>query len=217
MENLYKQSMDQVKMSQECAKRIRKDYSCCASGHVTGKHPHFRSSFKMNRAAIAVMAFFICLLSITTVAYAATNGQIFDYVYSFFSGGGIRYEEGENGESATIVTMGEDSVAPAVMDNGRLYFVAAGNHVDITDKISEEKPFLFEITDDQGVIHKYIIGGLPKEEHFGYQEILFNEKGDCLGSSGSYGSQIKEVREECGIEDIAWLKNGKKQLGLEEW
>lgn len=87
----------------------------------------------MNRAAIAVMAFFICLLSITTVAYAATNGQIFDYVYSFFSGGGIRYEEGENGESATIVTMGEDSVAPTVMDNGRLYFVAVGNHVDITD------------------------------------------------------------------------------------
>lgn len=211
--------MDQVKMSQECAKRIRKEFSGCASEHPAGKmRLNIKKLFKMNRAAIAITAFLICLLSITTVAYAATNGQIFDYVYSFFSGGGIRYEEGENGESATVVTSGgDDGAAPAVMENGRLYFVVAGNRVDITDRISEEKPFLFEVTDNQGIIHKYIIGGLPQEEHFGYQEFLFDEKGDCLGSSGCYGSQIKEVVEESSIEDIPWLKNGKKQLGMEEW
>lgn len=215
---MYKQSMDQVKMSQECAKRIRKDFSCCSSRGTAEKiNPNFKRPFRMNRAAIAITAFLICLLSITTVAYAATNGHIFDYVYSFFSGGGIRYEEYENGESASIVTSGDENFAPAVMENGRLYFVAAGNHVDITDQISEEEPFLFEITDDQGVIHKYIIGGLPQEEHFGYEEILFDEKGDCLGSTGCYGSQIKEIVEESSFEEIAWLKKGRAKLGMEDY
>lgn len=56
--------------------------------------------------------------------------------------------------------------------------------------ISNIIPYIGEYTDEQNVIHKFIVGGKSIEEGYGYEEHLFDGNGKFLGSSGYYGSKV---------------------------
>lgn len=164
---------------------------------------------KLIKAAAILAA---CLLSAGGIAYAMTDGQVFDYV--FISGGGI-YEEtnyhiwGE--ESTTKVVMGNpdaenaQSGVPLLFEEGRLYFTGDGGKTDITDEISETEPCIFNITDEAGNTHKFIIGGRAEEDYYGYMEEIIDSEGCSRGAVGSYGSKVGMS---AGNEP-EWLRKGR--------
>lgn len=55
-------------------------------------------------------------------------------------------------------------------ENGRVWFVANGENLDITELFSEEEPFTYIFTDSNFMEHYIAIGGTP--ENIGYLEML---------------------------------------------
>ena len=76
--------------------------------------------------------------------------------------------------------------------DGRLYFTANGEHIDITDKISYEEPFIYIYTDEEQIIHYLAVGGIfdpdPMKSDYGwcayYQNAPGTEPFDPLGEDG---------------------------------
>lgn len=64
--------------------------------------------------------------------------------------------------------------APAVIEDGRLWFVADGQHIGITYITDEETPYIYTAVNPDTSRPAYIIvGGTP--ENFGYAEIWINQ------------------------------------------
>ena len=164
-----------------------------------------KKGLSLRKALRAAAIFAAAVLSIGTVAYAATNGELFHYMYTFLSGGGI-YETTEYsilGEESTVTAVmaeaeaaavseeGNTSVSgPLLFQDGRLYFTGDGGKTDITDKISEEEPYYIDVVDEMGNTHKFIIGGKAEGGCYGYQEVLIDSEGKVCGGVGSYGSKV---------------------------
>lgn len=68
-----------------------------------------------------------------------------------------------------------------VLEEGRLWFVADGQHIDITDLVDENTAYTYVVSDlDTGAVSSIIAGGTP--EDFGWCEIF---EGPGAGSMGS--------------------------------
>lgn len=65
--------------------------------------------------------------------------------------------------------------------NGRLYFTANGEYIDITDKISYDEPFIYIYTDEEQIIHYIAVGGVydpdPAKTDHGWCEYFQNAPG----------------------------------------
>lgn len=163
-----------------------------------------KARFKKYLGAAAI--FLICLLSIGGVAYAMTDG--FRAVFTFISGGAI-YETEESvtifGEvkSTTAVEMSGDteSGVPLLLEEGRLYFTGDGGKTDITDLISETEPYFIDVIDEEGNTHKFILGGRAEEEYYGFEEFIFDSKGEMRGGVGFFGNQVNHTS--------GWVKKGE--------
>lgn len=94
---------------------------------------------------------------------------------------------------------------PAVYREGRLYFTANGENVDITDKISNTKAFTYTYEDDRAITHYLLVGG--SRERYGYAEFMREDSGCWIGEY-RYGNAIGKQG------SPIWLKNGKKELGI---
>ncbi len=114
--------------------------------------------------------------------------------------------------------------APAVMENDRLWFIADGQHIDITDSIDEDTPYIYTAVNPATNCPSYIIiGGTPDD--FGYAEIWTNN--GVIGFAARRGNvsmmmelTAKEFAQgmwEVPAESIAglWLPNAIKQLAPE--
>ena len=60
--------------------------------------------------------------------------------------------------------------------DGRLYFIARSENIDITDLCSTEKVFLYTYSDEYGFLHYIGVGGTPKR--WGYAEVLLDTQND---------------------------------------
>ena len=49
------------------------------------------------------------------------------------------------------------------LEDGRLWFVAGGQRVDVTDQVDEETPYVHTATDEEGNLHYIIVGGTPED------------------------------------------------------
>ena len=114
-------------------------------------------------------------------------------------------EKGNNVSTASFDT--SNATAPAEFREGRLWFTANGECVDITDQISEKKAYIYDYKDNQGIIHYLIVGGQP--ETFGYAEFTYDETQNP-GWVGGY-FQSGKVGEPI---DPDWLQNAKKELNI---
>lgn len=163
-----------------------------------------KARFKKFLGAAAI--FIICLLSIGGVAYAVTDG--FRAAFTFISGGAI-YETEESvtifgeAKSATKVEMGGDTESgmPLLLEEGRLYFTGDGGKTDITDLISETEPYFIDVIDEEGNTHKFVLGGRPEEEYYGFVEFIIDSEGEMRGGAGAFGNQVQRTPE--------WLKKGE--------
>lgn len=162
------------------------------------------------KIAVAGVIFGLILTSATTVSFAS-KGELFKPLYTFFNGSKIteEYDE-ESGVSSTTIEMNATENPPVTLNNEVMYFIAAGEQIDITDQISEEIAFIGEYIDEQKITHKFIIGGVAEEEGFGYEENLFDSDGEFIGASGYYGRNVVGVGED---EEPKWLVDGRHKIG----
>ena len=95
------------------------------------------------------------------------------------------------------------------VEDGRLWFIVNGEHIDITDEISETEPFLYEYTDEGGVIHYWLIGkNGPELENWGYGEYLYKPEENWMAGYSARTNLDPDS------EGPAWLEKGKEQINF---
>lgn len=148
-------------------------------------------------------------------------------VYNFMSGGTVVVTPGEGG--SINMTVGDEVKAPIVLENGRLWFVADGQKLDVTDKVDENTPYIYEHTDPDTKQKGYmVVGGTP--ENFGWVEIIEMDGGSAMSGDnfdtvslaelyeaqenpqGPHGDKLQMV--DYGYHR-PWLKAALDQLGLD--
>lgn len=72
--------------------------------------------------------------------------------------GKVEYEKTHDGQAVIVI----HNKPPVRQENGRIWFVAAGRRVDITDLIDEETPFIYDGCDpDIKLVNYLVVGGVP--------------------------------------------------------
>ena len=128
-----------------------------------------------------------------------------------FSGWGgnmeIRSEQTEGGIENTVYVHTENMTQPVSFEDGRMIFVVNGEHIDITEQVSETVPFIYQYTDEEaGVIHYWIIGkNGPELEHYGFAEYIQPTDGEW---TGGYVARTDN-------NEAPWLYAAWKELGFD--
>ena len=118
------------------------------------------------------------LLALGVAAYS--TGRV-------FSGWGgnmeIHSEQTEGGIENTVYVHTETMTQPVSFEDGRMIFVVNGERIDISERVSETVPFIYQYTDEEaGVIHYWIIGkNGPELEHYGFAEYIQPTDGEWTG------------------------------------
>ena len=175
----YRHMMEQVALSDRKKEEIMEQLET----KETQKRRMPKASMIILAAALAVG----CLLSIAAAANLPAR------VYNFVTGGQISVIPGGNSSAAMVAG---DLIAPVRAEDGRLWFEADGQRVDITDKINEETPYIYERTDPGTGEKGYVIAG-GTAENLGWAE-LFVMDGQIKSVAGQYlnGFDIPELSDE---------------------
>lgn len=118
--------------------------------------------------AAAVMAACVGLLAAgrAVVRYVSPTGAVLV--------GGDSYSSGQASDAELVV-----------LEEGRLWFVADGQRIDITDLIDENTAYTYVVSDpDTGATSNIIAGGTP--ENFGWCEILEGPGAGGMGSGKNF-------------------------------
>ncbi len=203
MENRVKEVYGQIKMPERCSQRIEEAMQNKQAG--TSKIPAGYRRLPRPAAALATVLLLV-LASGTTYAY--TGEGIISRIVSFASNAIFTESVDEKGNMVSSAVLDTENVtAPAVYKDGRLWFTANGENIDITEQISDSQAYIYDYRDSQGIKHYLILGGDP--ETFSYAEFLYDESKNpaWVGgyfTSGKVGETINPV----------WLENAKDKLGI---
>ena len=204
MDRLYQKTFDRVRMPKDRAQQLRTELaSRCSRDEMEART--MNNSKKIRRPALALVAVFvIAAMSLTAFAY---GGTIVERVYTLMTGGTVEHGITEDGVSyaSGSTTLDEVTAPVELRDDGRLYFVANGEDIDITDQCSYETPYIYECTGPDGLRHAFIVGGDP--DAIGWAEFMWNEDGMPEAGSAAFGTPG-------GAEDAPWLDVGKNELNL---
>ena len=75
----------------------------------------------------------------------------------------------DNGSAVYVMT--GNLTEPVKIENGRLIFIVNNENIDISDMVSTTTAFRYAYTDDDGLIHEWVVGMNGEEpEHYGYAE-----------------------------------------------
>lgn len=202
MVRLYQKTFDQVHMPADRAQSLRDDLASRCS-HDEMEAIVMKPNKRFRRPLAALVA--VCIISALSITAFAYGDQIKEF-YTFFTGGTIEQGVDQDGNSYTAGSVDTDAASPVELrDDGRLYFVADGQEIDITDQCSYTEPYLYECTDSAGNRHVFIVGG--DLDAIGYAEFIWDTQGQVQGGAAQFGTSQ-------GTEDAPWLDAGKKQLNL---
>ena len=156
----------------------------------------------LNRKKILTLALAaVLLLTLGIAAYSA--GKV------LFGWGGnmeIRSEKTEGGIENTVYVHTEDMTQPVSLEDGRMFFIVNGEHIDITDEVSETRPYIYHYTDEEGVVHYWIIGrNGPEPERYGFAEYLQPQDGEW---TAGYVARTDK-------NEAPWLYQAWKDLGFD--
>lgn len=187
---LFQQAFQKVQPSPDCMNRL---YA------LHEQKPRRRLS---RAGALVLAAVLVLCLAVSASAAAGMNilGQ-----FRAWSGAVDTWYETDDGERGVQGSIDLDNMkVPAELRDGRLYFTANGENIDITDVISDTQAYTYSFTNEQGTYH-LIVGGKP--ESFGWAEFDQDANGEWVGGSfcgGEVGGSINPP----------WLQNAKKELGV---
>lgn len=97
------------------------------------------------------------------------------------------------------------------LEEGRLWVVARGQRVDVTDRVDENTPYVDTWWDGEGNLYYVIVGGTP--EDYGWYEGVTAPDGSG-GGNGVLSSRTDVSPEEQA--DPEWLTQGREQV-REQW
>mgnify|MGYP006964296355 CR=1 FL=1 len=157
--NNYWRMMEQVTMSD----RKKEEIMDMLENQATQKRRMPRAGKLILAAALAVG----CVLSIA----AGLPAQ----VYNFVAGGSATINPG-TGEGHFVYDSNENN--PITVENGRLWFDADGQKVDVTDKMDASTPYIYERTDPKTGNKGYVVLGGTVDD-YGWTEFFLTEDGTC--------------------------------------
>lgn len=134
-----------------------------------------QTPFVRSIATLAAVLALVILVSPT--ARAALENWVVKY---FFPGSDLTiYEQTDESGHVTGIVGVVDTEAPpfARMVNGRLYFLGNNEKIDITEEITEEKPYFYTYVDDYGLTHAMAVGYSGTIENYGIYEFIWEETG----------------------------------------
>ena len=165
MKEQVKEMFAQVTMPEETEKKIRS--AMVTVGPAARKLVGRRLA---TAAAVLLLVFFI-----SPQARAAVEGWVVKY---FFPGSDLTIFEQTDANGNVVGIAGVvDTEAPpfARMVNGRLYFLGNNEKTDITDEITEEKPYFYTYVDDYGLTHAMAVGYSGTLENYGIYEFIWED------------------------------------------
>lgn len=96
-------------------------------------------------------------------------------VYNFVAGGSAVVNPGTGEGFFNYDIEGNN---PITVENGRLWFDADGQKVDVTDKMDENTPYIYERTDPKTGNKGYVVLG-GTVDNYGWAEFFLTEDGAC--------------------------------------
>ena len=134
-------------------------------------------------AALTAMLATVILLSPT--ARAAANQWMVKYFWPDSDITIYEVKDPDGEVEATVAVVDTEAPAFARVVNDRLYFLGNGEKIDITDEISEEKPYYYTYVDDYGMTHEMAVGYSGTIENFGIYEFIWKEEaGEKVWTAG---------------------------------
>ena len=131
-----------------------------------------------------------------------------EQIYQFFSGGWVSIGSADDGPTIAMSNGLDENGEPTIisLENGRLWFVADGQRVDVTSQVNENTPYVWTQWEKNGGLHYIIVGGTP-EDYGWFEGVQFPD-----GSGG--GSGILHSRTDLPNEpmDPTWYTAGKAQV-----
>lgn len=169
MKEQVKDMYEQITMPEETVKKIR-------LAMAEKQKPRNTIGRILGRAAAALAAMVVLVFAISPQARAAAS-ELMRKVIVFEDTGITVYEE-TDGEGNVNRAVSVDTEAPAFAQvrEGRLYFLANGENLDITDQIGEDKPYYYTYADDNGYIHYLAVGYSGSLENYGIYEFIREQK-----------------------------------------
>lgn len=133
-----------------------------------------------------------------------------EQIYQFFSGGWVSIGGADDGPTIAMSNGLDENGEPTIisLENGRLWFVADGQRVDVTSQVNENTPYVWTQWEKNGGLHYIIVGGTP--EDYGWFEGI-ELPGDSGGGSGMLHSR-KDVPWEEFVQDPDWYRAGLSQV-----
>lgn len=132
----------------------------------------------------AFAAVLVLMVALSPTVRAAVNDWVVKY---FWPDSDITIYEMTDENGNTVGITGVDTEAPAFarLVNGRLYFLGNGEKIDITEEITEKKPYFYSYVDEYGLTHYMAVGISGSIENFGIYEFIRDEvKGEWVTGTG---------------------------------
>lgn len=174
---------------------------------------------------IRVAAIAASLVLILTMVFSGQATTAFAEVYNFFIHtqspeettplGRIGYDAYVTYGDVIDITAGGDVIGtgdPAEVRDGRLYFIANGEDIDITDLCSMDTAYIYVMQDKTGTLHYIFVGGRP--DNWGYGSIMKkpgsirNPDGEWIGGGGH-----NHCGKESNWEPYGWYLDAKQRIG----
>lgn len=167
-------------------------------------------TFRPARKLVMLCACTALALGLAVTAYAAGE-QILSYVFGW--GSNVRIVDGidRDGQYYHNVYVQTDALTePVVLENGKMIFIVNGESLDITDKVSQTKAFVYEYGDADGHTHLWLVGLNSGElANYGYAEYIKRADGTWIGG---YSARVNCG--ENGGTSAVWLESAKQELHI---
>lgn len=201
MKEQVKDMFAKVTMPEKTEKKIR-----AAMAQRSAGVPCQRTGWKQ---AASLAALVVLVIALSPAARAAVSGWVVKY---FWPGSDITIYEVNDGEvEATVAVVDTEAPGFARMVNGRLYFVGNGEKIDITDQITEEKPYYYTYVDEYGLTHEMVVGYSGSIDNFGIYEFIWKEEGgEKVWRMGTGRNNLSMETGKC----YPWVETVWEDLGI---
>ena len=135
-----------------------------------------------------------------------------EQIYRLISGQTVTVG-GDSGMGSVTVEMSDgrnENGDPAIiaLEEGRLWFVAGGERIDVTNLVDEETPYVWTQRQEDGSLHYIIAGGTP--EDYGWFEGMKFPDGSGGGSGTPHSRTDLSQAEQ--LEEPDWYTAGREQV-----
>ena len=185
----YRHMMEQVTLSDQKKEEIMD----MIEHKNTGKR---RLTKKAGAVVLAAALAVGCVLSIAAGLPAR--------VYNFVAGGSTTVLPGTDQVFFEGGYTGAEEGSPVTVENDRLWLEVDGQKMDVTDKVDENTPYIYERTDPATGEKGYVIVGGTVDD-FGWAELIQMEDTAAISGSNFAEPGKLELMEPVGMEDEVFV------------